>query len=91
MNTDAARFKRYVETRTFIPVTALTGIDSVKAVLQEDAEFPSTKNQLIKDQGWKVIDLTSRKRVHLSDLLSKLPEKSYHSVQEVTKEIEAFM
>jgi len=91
MNTDAARFKRYVETRTFIPVTAFTGIDSVKAVLQEDAEFPSTKNQLIKDQGWKVIDLTSNKRVHLSDLLSKLPEKSYHSVQEVTKEIEAFM
>jgi len=91
MNTDAARFKRYAETRTFIPVTAFTGIDSVKAVLQEDAEFPSTKNQLIKHQGWKVVDLTSGKRVRLSELLSKLPEKSYHSVQEVTKEIEAFM
>jgi len=91
MNTDAARFKRYVETKTFIPVTAFTGIDSVKAVLQEDAEFPATKNQLIKHQGWKVIDLTSRKRARLSELLSKLPEKAYHSVQEVTKEIEAFM
>jgi uncharacterized protein YecE (DUF72 family) len=91
MNTDAARFKRYAETRTFIPVTAFTGIDSVKAVLQEDAEFPSTRNQLIKHQGWKVIDLTSRKRVRLSELLSKLPEKSYHSVKEVTKEMEAFM
>ena len=91
MNTDAARFRRYAETRTFIPVTAFTGIDSVKAVLQEDAEFPSTKNQLIKHQGWKVVDLTSDRRVRLSELLSKLPEKSYHSVQEVTKEIEAFM
>jgi len=91
MNTDAARFKRYAETKTFIPVTAFMGIDSVKAVLQEDAEFPSTKNQLIKHQGWKVIDLTSRKRVRLFELLSKLPEKSYHSVQEVTKEMEAFM
>jgi len=91
MNTDAARFKRYAETRTFIPVTAFTGIDSVKAVLQEDAKFPSTKNQLIKHQGWKVVDLTASKRVRLSELLSKIPEKPYHSVQEVTKEIEAFI
>jgi len=91
MNTDAARFKRYVENRSFIPVTAFIGIDSVKAVLQEDAKFPSTKNQLIKHQGWKVIDLTASKKVRLSELLSKLPVKSYHSVREVTKEMEAFM
>jgi uncharacterized protein YecE (DUF72 family) len=91
MNTDAARFKRYVETRTFIPVTAYTGIDSVKAVLQEDAEFPATRDQLIKHQGWKVVDLTSYKRVHLSELLSNLPEKAYHSVQEVTKEMDAIL
>jgi uncharacterized protein YecE (DUF72 family) len=91
MNTDAARFKRYAETRTFIPVTAFTGIDSAKAVLEEDAEFPSTRAELIEHQGWKVIDLTPDKRVHLSELLSKIPPKAYHSVQEVTKEMEAFM
>ena len=91
MNTDAARFRTYVETKTFIPVTAFTGIDSVRAVLQEDAEFPATKDQLIKHQGWKVVDLTSCKRVHLSELLSKIPEKAYHSVQEVTKEMNAIL
>lgn len=91
MSGDAARFKKYVETGNFIPVTAFTGIDSAKAVLQEDAEFPSTRAELIEHQGWKVIDLTSDKRVHLSELLSKIPPKAYHSVQEITKEMEAFM
>jgi hypothetical protein len=38
---------------------------------------------LISDQGWKVVDLTSEKRVHLSDLLSKIPEKRYSSLEEV--------
>jgi len=87
MNTDAARFKRYVETRTFIPVTAYTGIDSIKAVLQEDAEFPATRDQLIKHQGWKVIDLTVDKRTHLSQLLFQIPEKTYRNVSDVTTEL----
>jgi len=91
MNTDAKRFRRYIETKTFIPVTAFTGIDSVKAVLQEDAQFPSTKTQLIKHQGWKVVDMTLDRRAHLSELLSKIPEKTYYSIQEVTKEMEAIM
>jgi hypothetical protein len=38
---------------------------------------------LISDQGWKVIDLTAEKRVHLSDLLSKVPERIYGSLDEV--------
>jgi uncharacterized protein YecE (DUF72 family) len=91
MNTDATRFRRYVETKTFIPVTAFTGIDSVRAVLREDAEFPTTRDQLVKHQGWKVVDLTVDKRTHLSQLLSQIPEKTYCSVQEVTKEMDAIL
>jgi uncharacterized protein YecE (DUF72 family) len=83
MNTDAARFMQYKKTGTFIPVTSFTGVDSVRAVLSEDAEFPSSKSELIERQGWKVVDLTSDKRVHLSDLLSNIPEKTYNSIDEV--------
>jgi uncharacterized protein YecE (DUF72 family) len=89
MNTDATRFKRYAETRTFVPVTAYTGIDSVKAVLEEDAEFPTTRDQLVKHQGWKVVDLSLDKRIHLSQLLSQIPEKTYRSVRDVAMELEA--
>jgi hypothetical protein len=89
MNVDAIRFKQHKETGTFIPVTQFTGVDSARAVLNEDARFPSTKAELIEHQGWKVIDLTDSKRVHLSDLLSKLPEKNYDSLETLVRELEA--
>lgn len=91
MNADAIRFKEYKETGTFPQVTQFIGVDSARAVLSEDARFPSTKAQLIEHQGWKVIDLTEKKRVHLSDLLLKLPEKKYDSLKSVAQELEATM
>lgn len=91
MSSDAARLKKYKETGRFMPVTSYTGAESAKAVLQEDARFPSTKAELVKHQGWKVIDLSEEKRVHLSDLLVKLPEKTYKGVQDVITELEAFL
>ena len=91
MTSDAARFKKFKETGKFLPVTAYTGVDSAKAVLEEDAKFPSTKISLIEDQGWKVIDLTTEKRIHLSELLSKIPEKTYNNVQEVLRALEVFI
>ena len=91
MNTDALRFKKYKETGRFPPVTAYTGISSAKSVLEEDAKFPSTKAELIRHQGWKIFDLTADKRVHLSEILSKLPEKTYSGVKDIVKELEAFL
>jgi uncharacterized protein YecE (DUF72 family) len=89
MNADATRFKQYKETGTFPPITQFTGVDSARAVLSEDARFPSTKGELMEHQGWKVIDLTKEKRIHLSDLLSKLPERNYDDLEMVILELEA--
>jgi uncharacterized protein YecE (DUF72 family) len=89
MNGDAIRFEQYKETGTFPQTTQFTGVDSASAVLSEDARFPTTKAELIEHQGWKVIDLTKDKRVHLSDLLSKLPERTYGSLETVVQELKA--
>jgi uncharacterized protein YecE (DUF72 family) len=89
MSTDAIRFKQYKQDGTFLPVTAFTGIDSVKAVLSEDAKFPSSKQGLIGHQGWKVVDLTANKRVHLSELLAQIPEKTYNGLDEVVQALGA--
>jgi uncharacterized protein YecE (DUF72 family) len=89
MSTDASRFKKHIETGQFLPVTAYTGVESARAVLAEDARFPSTKAELVEHQGWKVIDLTANERIHLSDLLSKLPDRTYEGIQEVVTELEA--
>lgn len=91
MNVDAIRFEQYKETGAFPQVTQFTGVDSARAVLSEDARFPSTKAELIEHQGWKVIDLTEKKRVHLSDLLSKLPERTYDSLETVVQELEVII
>ncbi len=89
MNTDAARFQRHLQTGKFLPVTAYFGVESAKAVLAEDAVFPSTKAELVEDQGWKVIDLTAEKRIHLSEVLGKIPERTYLRLTEVVEELKA--
>lgn len=91
MNIDAARYMQYKKSGKFIPLTEFTGVDSARAVLSEDAQFPLSKSELIEKQGWKVIDLTLDKRIHLSELLAKVPEKTYGSVDEVAKALEAVM
>lgn len=83
MTSDASRFKTYKERGSFPSVTAYTGMDSVRALLREDAKFPSSKDELVEHQGWKIVDLTNAKRIHLSELLLKIPEKTYHNIQDV--------
>jgi uncharacterized protein YecE (DUF72 family) len=85
---DALRFKQFKLTGNFPPVTPYTGLDSAREVLGEDAIFPSSKQTLISDQGWKVFDSTEEKRLHLSELLSKLPQKTYASIDEVISALE---
>ena len=91
MYNDAARSQRHIRTGKFLPVTDYFGVDSAKAVLSEDTKFPIDKAELVADQGWKVIDLTIDKRVHLSDVLCKVPERTYRSLNEVERALEAVM
>lgn len=89
MYKDAARFKIYKQTGKFPMVTKSTGLGSLMEVLREDAKFPSSKGELIRHQGWKLIDLTEDKRVHASYMLQKLPEKTYNSIKEVVQTLES--
>jgi hypothetical protein len=41
---------QYKGTGKFIPVTAFTGVDSARAVLAEDGQFPMSKSELIEKQ-----------------------------------------
>jgi uncharacterized protein YecE (DUF72 family) len=89
MNTDALRFIQYKKTGKFPSITGLAGASSAAKILEEDTRFPISKQALIRDQGWKVFDATSDSRLHLSDLLEKIPKKTYASLQDLTKSLEA--
>jgi len=89
MYKDAARFKIYKQTGEFPMVTKSMGVDSLAEVLREDTEFPSVKEELIRRQGWKLIDLKKDTRVHASYLLEMLPEKTYTRISDIVQQLES--
>ena len=88
MYKDAVRLKKYKQTGKFPMITRSTGISSLEEVLREDAEFPATKQQLIRKQGWKLFDMTETARVHAEEALQELPEGTYNNIAEVMDKLE---
>ena len=85
MNNDALRFQQHLTTGKFLPVTSAAGANSAKEVLVQDAKFPSSKSELIENQGWKVIDVKQNQTAHLSEFLRSIPDKNYANLNEVVK------
>jgi uncharacterized protein YecE (DUF72 family) len=83
MYKDAARLKVYKQTGKLPKVTRETGLASLNEVLSEDARFPASREELIKNQGWKLFDLTQDKRVLARDYLQRLPERTYTDTSDV--------
>jgi hypothetical protein len=83
MYKDAARLKTYRQTGKFPMVTKSTGLGSLEEVLREDACFPTSKQDLVHDQGWKLVDLAPDERVRASEVLERLPERNYESLDNV--------
>jgi uncharacterized protein YecE (DUF72 family) len=90
MYKDAARLKIFKETGKFPMVTRATGLESLEQVLREDADLPSTKQELVQGQGWKLFDLTKEERVRAEEFLQKLPNRTYNSVGEIINALSAF-
>lgn len=91
MYKDGARFKMYKETGKFPAVTRSTGLASLEEVLSEDARFPSTRQELIRSQGWKIFDFNETERVHAGEALEKLPEQTYNNLGEVVDRLKPVM
>jgi uncharacterized protein YecE (DUF72 family) len=83
MYKDAARLKIYKQTGKFPKITKSTGLSSLEEILKEDASFPTTKQELMRSQGWKLFDLAEDKRIQARDFLQKIPDKTYNNINEV--------
>lgn len=83
MYKDAARFLTFRRTGLFPPATESVGLDSLAEVLTPDARFPATREDLLRDHGWKVIDLDEDQRVHADAYLARLPVATYRTLHEV--------
>ena len=87
MYQDAARFLTFKRTGHFPPVTASHGLSSLEEVLGSDARFPASKQDLIKDQGWKVFDVDEGTRAHAGTFLDRLPDRVYVDLDDVVSEL----
>ncbi len=83
MYKDAGRFSTFKKTGRFPRVTQQTGIPALREALRQDARFPSSKAELLRDQGWKVVDWEEGRRVHIAEVLGLIPEGTYASVRDV--------
>ncbi len=83
MYKDAARLVAYKKSGKLPKVTRSTGLTSLSEILSEDATFPTTKNELIKHQGWKLFDLSQSERVRAADVLRALPDKTFCGIHDV--------
>ena len=83
MYKDAARISIYETSGDFPKVTHSVGVDSVIEVLEEDARFPALTSQLIRSQGWKVIEWKDNQQLRLSDLFSRIEERRFENLSEV--------
>src|SRR2546428_11407787 len=83
MYRDAARLKTFLNSGKFPSLTGQVGLESLSEVLMEDAGFPTSKSQLVREQGWKLFDKTAEERVRTRVVLEKLPEKTYTTINEV--------
>lgn len=86
MYRDAGRVKSFIDKGYFPKITSGFGTDSIREVLSEDARFPTTKAQLIMDQGWKVFQDTDEVR-KISTVLEKLPEGKFNSLDDLMAEL----
>ena len=51
--------------------------------MKEDTRFPTTKSQLIEEQGWKLYDKSAEERARAREVLEKLPEGAYRTLDDV--------
>jgi len=86
---DAARFLTFKRTGAFPAATDRLGLASLEEVLRSDARFPASKEDLVRDQGWKVFDLDDRTRAHAAVFLERLPEKVYADLSQVVSDLRA--
>ncbi|MEM2320903.1 MAG: DUF72 domain-containing protein [Candidatus Bathyarchaeia archaeon] len=85
---DARRFKFYIRSGSFPPLTGNYGLEAVKALICS-AKYPTTKRSLIERVGWRLIEIDPSKQARLSEVLNAIPEKTYKNPEEILEELKS--
>ncbi|MHA1376772.1 MAG: DUF72 domain-containing protein [Candidatus Helarchaeota archaeon] len=87
MERDSARYQEYATNDKFIPATDSVGLESFMSVIKEYKKFPISKNEILENHGWKIVDITEKNRIRASNYLKNIPNKNYKTYQDIENEI----
>ncbi len=88
MYKDAARFVEFRSAGTFTPATRERGVRALEEVLAPDVRFPATRENLLRDHGWKVVTGADGRNVHARDYLIRLKDGRYESPADVVASLQ---
>lgn len=88
MYEDAARMKNVVESGSDQIPKGPRGLDSLKRVVALGrVKYPASKKSLVEEFAWRTFNLEPEKKVHVGEILQRLPERQYGSVDEIIQQI----
>ena len=95
MYEDASRMKTMVKSgndQRQAPNSPM-GLESLKRIIASGrSNYPTTRQALIEEFGWRVFDFEPGRRAHVEDELRKLDEnRPYESVEDVVSSLQAFL
>jgi uncharacterized protein YecE (DUF72 family) len=85
---DGVRFMEYLANGTFPKATRSTGLASIKEVI-EKTRYPTSKSMLIKNVGWRIVEVEEGKQARLRTFLDDLPSKSYKNADDLLKDLKS--
>lgn len=83
---DAGRFIHYLKLGEFPSITGSVGMESIGETIKR-TRYPLTKSELIKNLGWRVVELDDSEHIRLEELLIELSSKRYENAEEVISDI----
>jgi len=87
---DGLRFKSLLEDGRLPRLTGSAGLESVRAVVGR-TRYPTSKSMLISKVGWRLFEAEDGSQVRLSEVLKKIPSKTYRNPDEVLEEVKRLL
>lgn len=89
MYRDAARFLTFKRTGSFPRLTESVGLDALGEVLRSGVRYPTTREQILRNHGWRLIRTEGGAHVHASMALEALPDRPFESAEAVVAAVRA--
>ena len=89
MYRDAARFLTFKRTGSFPKLTESAGLDALGEVLRSGVRYPATREEILRNHGWRLVRTEGGAHVHASRALEVLPDRPFESAEAVLAAVRA--